>query len=305
MTIAGSTEELLWNVSHQARWETGLTRNYVKEMHTDFTVTAATEHEETTTGNLLRHLAYYGQQVGVLAVQHTKRLEGGYQRKGRQVHVPSGADLELAVEIGPGLWLNLLLQAKALKVSKSSATYSRWSPSQNQKLIDWANAHGRVPGMLLYNDLFPPFVSLAPPQHFPDYACTAFGACPSVSRTQLGAWGTNSHCVGPAMTPVGISMCLDEALMLAAKASPSLLRDFHFQIEHLLHDDEHGLAVDSTGRTLGGLATPNPPDWAARLLAARDAPAPEVLDVDRPDIDDRPVEAAARVSVVMPFFDGR
>lgn len=301
MRIAGSTEELLWNVSYQALLETMLTRQYVLERHSKSLVTPATEHEETTTSNLLRHLGYYGRKVGVVAVQHSRTLEGGLSKKGRQVIVPSGADLEVAIEVSPGLWLDLLLQAKALK---SSRTYSSWSPQQNHKLISWATGHGRVPGMLLYNDLVPPFVGVAPPAIFADYACAAFGACPSVERTQLGVWGSSPYCVGPDRTPAGISLCLDEAAMLAKPASLAVIYDFHFQLEHLLHIAEHGLAIDSGGGTLNDLVQPTRPSWATQLLESRVAQDQETVDVDRVHSADRATQAAARVSAVIPFLGG-
>lgn len=232
MTIAGSTEELLWNVSYQALLETMLTRQHVLERHSNLSVQPATEHEETTTSNLLRHIGYYGQNVGAMAVQHTRTLEGGLTLNGRQVIVPSGADLEVAIEVSPGRWLDMLLQAKALK---PSGTYPSWSPQQNQRLIAWATGHSRVPGMILYNDLTPPFVATALPTAIGDYVCAAFGACPSVNRTQLGKWRSSSWCVGPARTPAGIGLSLDQALMLAKPASPAIIHDSHFQLEHLLH----------------------------------------------------------------------
>lgn len=300
MGMAGSTEELLWNVSYQALLETMLTRQYVLERHSSLLVTPATEHEETTTSNLLRHLGYYGQMVGVLAVQHTRTLEGGLSKNRQQVIVPSGADLEVAIELSPGLWLDLLLQAKALK---SSGTYSSWSPQQNHKLISWATGHGRVPGMLLYNDLAPPFVAVAPPAIFADYACAAFGACPSVDRTQLGVWASSAYCVGPDRTPAGISLCLDQASMLAKPASLASIYDFHFQLEHLLHSAEHALAIDVGGGTLNDLVQPTRPPWATQLLESRVAQGQETVDVDPVPGDDRPTEAAARVSAVIPFLE--
>lgn len=291
MTIAGSTEELLWNVSYQAVLETMLTRRHVVERHSNLSVKPATEHEETTTR----------QNVGVLAVQHTRTLEGGLARNGRQVVVPGGADLEVAIEVRPGRWLDLLLQAKALK---PSGTYPGWSPQQNQKLIAWATGHHRVPGMMLYNDLTPPFVAQAPPAAIGDFACAAFGACPSVNRAQLGMWRSSSFCVGPARTPAGIGLCLDQALMLAKPASPAVIHDCHFQLEHLLHTGEHGLAIDAAGTTLNALVQPTRPAWATRLLESRVAQGRDALDVDRAAGDDQPMEAAARMSAVIPFVGG-
>lgn len=196
----------------------------------------------------------------------------------------------------------MLLQAKTLK---ASGTYSSWSPRQNKKLIAWANADGRVPGMMLYNDLIPPFVATAPPTAGVDFACAAFGACPSVDRAQLGVWHSNAYCVGPDRTPAGIGLCLDQALMLAKPptAAPADIKDFHFQLEHLLHTWEHGDATDADGTTLDSLVT-TMPAWASRLLEARPAQGQDALDVDRAARDDQPMETAAHMSAVIPFVGG-
>lgn len=301
MEIAASTAQLLWNLSYQAVLDTMQTRQFVMERHSSLAVAPAIEHEETTTSNLLRRIGYYGQKVGAYAAQHTRTLEGGLSKNGRQIIVPSGADLELAIEVSPGQWLDLLLQAKAFK---PTGTYSSWSPQQNQKLITWANRHGRTPGMLLYNDHLPPFVTNAPPMTGADYACTAFGGCGSVSRAQLGKWAETKYCFGPDATPAGVSLCLDQALMGNTSPAPNSIRPYHFQLEHLLHVGEHGDAIDAQGKTLRGLARPARPKWATELIESRMAESADAIDVDQEARDDDQrdsEEVAAKASVVIPF----
>lgn len=156
--------------------------------------------------------------------------------------------------------------------------------------------------MLLYNDLVPPFVATAPPVAAADYACAAFGACPSVRRAQAGKWRSSAYCVGPARTPAGISLCLDQALMLAQPASPAIIYDQHFQLEHLLHTGEHARPIDSAGTALDDL-TADIPAWAANLLDARVADGQDVVDDPGDAADDRPLESAAPVSAVIPFVE--
>jgi hypothetical protein len=302
MGISLSMNELLWNVSWRAIGATSNTRGYVLERDSRLRLRPATEHEETTTSNLLRDIGYLGQALGARAVQHSRKLEGGVSWRGQQISVPSGADLELAIEVSPGRWLDLLLQAKALK---PSGTYTSWSPEQNMKLIDWADDHGRVPGMLLYNDYVPPFVANPAFVTSPDYKCAAFGACTQVRRTQIGWWGLNEHCFGPESTPAGISMCLDIDLMLASPVPVSTMRASHFQLEHLLHDSEYSNPLGAGGATLDELLRPTAPAWARQLLDEQIQ-----IDSGRDDGESTAaagspttVEVAARASAVIPFRD--
>lgn len=303
MRPAKSSQELLWNVSALAMHDTRHTREFVFERAANFVVKHSRENEETTTSNLLRNLGFLGQKMGVRAVQHTRPLEGGRMKGNKQTIVPSGADLELAVEVSPGRWLDLLLQAKTLK---PSGTYDGWKPDQNKKLISWAANNGRVPGMLLYNDLVPPFIKTAPPKNVPDYECDAFGACLRGTRTQMGWWGSRyGH--GPMRTPSGISLCLDQAQMKAAAVPVTSMRKSHFQLEHLLHLGEHKNPVDAAGTTLRQLTTVGPPSWAVELLEARVATDLDVnpsADADAADAPIAEVELSARASVVVPFSSG-
>lgn len=302
MRISLSMNELLWNVSWQAIGATSNTRNYVLQRDSKLRLTPATEHEETTTSNLLRNIGYLGQDLGVRAVQHSRQLEGGVSREDRQITVPSGADLELAIEVSPSKWLDLLLQAKALK---PSGTYSSWSPEQNVKLIDWADDHDRVPGMLLYNDYIPPFIDNPALEESPDYGCTAFGACAKVRHTQIGWWGRNEYCFGPEGTPAGISMCLDIGQMLTPPVPVATMRASHFQLEHLLHDNEYDNPLGAEGATLNDLLRPTAPAWARRLMEEQVQVDPVRDDGDAIAAASSPmtVEVAARASAVIPFRD--
>jgi len=315
MRIATSSEELLWNVSSLAMLNTRQAREHVLELDVNLIPRGARQPEETTTSNLLRHLGYLGQNLGVSAIQHTRSLEGGYKTKPKAkakakstVRIPSGADLELSIEISPGRWLNLLLQAKALK---PSGKYSAWKPAQNSNLIKWARGHNLVPGMLLYNDVVPPFVKRTQPQTWADYACRAFGGCSQVGRTQAGLYSdeaTEPWLRGPAQTPGGISLCLDEKQMLSAAVPVLSMRKRHFQLEHLLHISEHHKPIDSRGTTLSHLTSATPSPWALELLRTRDAVEVADSDPDRADDQDRvapdaprTLEAPARASAVIPF----
>ena len=311
MEIATSSEELLWNVSSLAMLNTKQTREHVFELDVNLKRRAARQPEETTTSNLLRQLGHLGQDLGVVAIQHTRSLEGGYKPKPKakpKLRVPSGADLELSIEISPGKWLNLLLQAKALK---PSGKYNAWKPAQNANLIAWAQSHKLVPGMLLYNDVVPPFVKTKQPKERDDYVCVAFGGCAQVWRTQTGLYSHKKdewYFRGPARTPGGISLCLDQAQMLSAAVPVSSMSKWHFQLEHLLHGSEHDNPVDSRGRTLSDLTRSRPSPWALDLLKARDAVNLADSDQDRYDDRDRVapdapriLEAPARASAVIPF----
>lgn len=309
MRIATSSEELLWNVSSLAMLNARQTREHVFELGVDLKPRAARQPEETTTSNLLRQLGHLGQNLNASAIQHTRSLEGGYKAKAKpKVRVPSGADLELSIEISPGKWLNLLLQAKALK---PSGEYSAWKPAQNSNLINWARGHNLVPGMLLYNDVVPPFVKRKQPKTPADYVCVAFGGCTQVGRTQAGLYSNDPNkprLRGPAQTPGGISLFLNTKQMLSPAVPVLSMREWHFQLEHLLHASEHHNPIDSQGTTLSGLTSATSSPWALELLRTRDAVNIADNDQDRDDDQDRVapdaprmLEAPARASAVIPF----
>jgi hypothetical protein len=107
--------------------------------------------EETTTFNLVRRLSAWwnGSSNDFVVALHSKGLEGGTK------NMPaSGADLEMAVEVAPNVWVDLLLQAKRIY---PDSTYKEWKQSQIDKLRHWAFLNNRTPGILLYNAEIPPF----------------------------------------------------------------------------------------------------------------------------------------------------
>lgn len=146
-----------------ARMDTRDTRRDVKERYPDHGMTfirSMLPPEEITTFSFVRRIAFQlwkRDAPGVVAV-HSKALEGGFARK----RPASGADLELAVEVTPGNWVDLLLQAKRLYEPHpgKNGAYEGWKMDQIKKLRRWAARNGdRTPGMLLYNAEIPPFVA--------------------------------------------------------------------------------------------------------------------------------------------------
>ena len=78
--------------------------------------------EEVTTFNLVRRLAGLRRASGGQSIAlHSRPLEGGNRPVGR---APSGADMELAVEVAPGAWADFALQAK--RFNPDSGRYDEW-----------------------------------------------------------------------------------------------------------------------------------------------------------------------------------
>lgn len=136
--------------------------------------------EEVTTFNLVRRLVDRRAHSGGLALAlHSRPLEGGNRRTGRRA---SGADLELAVEVAPHHWVDIVLQAK--RFDPRTGTYRGWSRVQNSNLITWAKAHGRrQAAMLLYNTADPPFTS-------PPGRSALFNGCCSTTICHGWRWPT-------------------------------------------------------------------------------------------------------------------
>jgi hypothetical protein len=109
--------------------------------------------EEVTTFNLVRQLASQRRRRGgnIAVALHNRWLEGRWWR----LFPPSGADLEMAVEVRPGRWVDLAIQAKRIY---PDGRYREWDPPQLAMLQSWASANGgRTPAALLYNAEFGPF----------------------------------------------------------------------------------------------------------------------------------------------------
>jgi hypothetical protein len=155
--------------------------------------------EEVTTFNLVRRLALRRHAAGGWAIAlHSRPLEGGRTRSG---WVASGADLELAVEVAPGRWIDLALQAK--KFNPATGRYDGWSPRQNQLLASWTQANARrAAGMLLYNSSNPPFVR-------PGYAADMFRLCCSDTGCHGWRWPPLWQPSPNGWSPLAISLVLD------------------------------------------------------------------------------------------------
>jgi hypothetical protein len=151
--------DVFWWCSAIARMDTRDSFSLIWERFPDHGQTGTRQGiippEETTTFNLVRRLAYWQDRRGgpYAATLHSKALEGGTKRT-----PASGADLEMAVEVAPNVWVDLLLQAKRMYESGSGeGAYVEWKYGQLQKLRRWAAANDRTPGILLYNAAIPPF----------------------------------------------------------------------------------------------------------------------------------------------------
>jgi hypothetical protein len=154
--------------------------------------------EEATTFNLIRRLAYWQMRRGgaVAAILHSRALEGGLA--GRRP--PSGADIELAVEVAPGSWVDLLLQAKRIFEGPAGrdGVYEGWRVKQIRHLRRWAASNGgRTPGMLLYNAAVPPFG--APPND------VILGAC-GMSPLRCHGWQWPRWMPPDRRSPLGITL---------------------------------------------------------------------------------------------------
>jgi hypothetical protein len=155
---------VFWWASAMARLDTRDTQAMMRERYPAHGKTYIREMfppEEVTTFTLARRLCFKQQQRGgeVAAALHSRALEGGH--KGRRS--PSGADLELAVQVEGGGWVDLLLQAKRIYRHRNDGRgyYKEWKRKQVDNLRQWAWDHGgRTPGILLYNAEIPPFGGL-------------------------------------------------------------------------------------------------------------------------------------------------
>jgi len=230
--------------------------------------------EEVTTFNFARRLAVKHKQrggKGVVAL-HSKALEGGLS--GRRP--PSGADIELAVEVTPGNWIDLLLQAKRIyepRIGKNGA-YEGWKEEQVKTLRRWAADNGnRTPGMLLYNsEIIPPFVLTG-------RNVALGGCCMSPIRCHRYSWPIGG---GPPdrRSPVGITLVilpLYRAKLPPPLAGDSLLADVVNQYASPLECIFCPCRLVRARKSCGGktgrpISTIRPknrtPQWAATLLAA-------------------------------------
>lgn len=152
--------DVFWWCSAMAGMDTRDTRAGIRERYPSAgrtSVRPMLPPEEVTTFNFIRRLVFWQRKRGgqAAATLHSRALEGGL--KGRRA--PSGADLELAVEVTSGRWIDLLLQAKRIyePALGDPGIYAGWKSSQIGDLRRWARKEHRTPGMLLYNAEVSPF----------------------------------------------------------------------------------------------------------------------------------------------------
>jgi hypothetical protein len=189
---------------------------------------------------------------GLSIALHSRSLEGGHAPTGRP---PSGADLELAVEVGPGIWTDFALQAK--KFNPVTGKYDGWDPGQNAQLVRWARVNGRrAAGMLLYNSTDPPF---APPGH----ASPVFNMC--CSDTWCHGWKWPRWARPDGRSPLAISLIVDIAdpkVSSLANPTPKDIADLALPWECLFCTAVQKLA-------LGGALGPRP-EWVERIQGSPD-----------------------------------
>jgi len=200
--------------------------------------------EEVTTFNLVRRLAGLRRAAGGLSIAlHSRPLEGGNTQVGR---VPSGADLELAVEIAPGTWADFALQAK--KYNPAGGKYDGWDPVQNTNLVNWARANNRrAAGMLLYNSTNNPF---APPGH----SSPLFNLC--CSNTWCHGWRWPRWNLPDGRSPLAISIIpniSDPRVLPLKEPTPKDVADYALPWECLFCPTAHGPAL---ANAIGGR-----PEW--------------------------------------------
>ena len=153
--------------------------------------------EEVTTFNLVRRLAGLRRKAGGLSIAlHSRPLEGGNRNVGRD---PSGADIELTVEVAPGAWTDFALQAKKFK--PDSGKYHGWDPDQNAHLVNWARANNRrAAGMVLYNTTDNPFAPHGSPSPLFNLCC---------SPTLCHGWTWPRWGLPDGRSPLAISIIVD------------------------------------------------------------------------------------------------
>lgn len=252
--------------------------------------------EEVTTFNLVRRLAFWHARMGFDYVAlHSRPLEGGNRRTGRQ---PSGADLEMSIEVSPGRWIDLALQAKRLH--PASGTYEGWNTTQINHLRRWANAHGgRTPGMLLYNAALAPF---GPPGTFG----IPMGACCS-GPVRCHGWRWPRWMPPDDRTPAAVTLViLDPEGVAPAAGSPSTLNNpTPGQVMPWMQPLECLFCPSAANSTHPSkiAASTRPPDWAQSLLAT--SPPVDDLGVAETAPADEDLLDLAAFSLVMTHPDSQ
>ncbi len=225
------------------------TRSVPTKQHPTGELVTGVPPEEVTTFNLIRRLVDRRTAAGGRAMAlHSRPLEGGDTSKGRP---PSGADLEIAVEVTRGRWVDFALQAK--KFHPPSGTYRGWNPTQNTHLITWsATNDNRTPGMLLYNIEGPPFA------HLQGLSPLFGGCCQPDKKCHGWKWpGSRGHewSLPDERTPMAVSLVLDQNLMTTlTNPTPTDLQEVAFPLECIFCPKRKLTTRSQT------------PGWAAALL---------------------------------------
>jgi hypothetical protein len=294
--------DVFWWCSAMARMDTRDARNSLRERYPSGGTTSTrsmVSPEETTTFNLVRRLAYWQLRLGggVAATLHSKALEGGLA--GRRP--PSGADLELAVEVASGAWVDLLLQAKRIFEHQPGpdGAYDGWKTTQVEDLRSWA-AHygGRTPGMLLYNAEIPPFGA-------PRHTMTLGGCC--TSPLQCHGWRWPRWTPPDRRSPLGITLVVlpDYGTPLMPQLSgdaptANVVNQYASPLEcifcpnRLVHDE-------SDSRVSAIKLKREIPEWAADLLTAVTEEQTDATQT-RPLPDDAELWHAS-YSLVLPYVE--
>lgn len=256
-----------------ARMDSRDALNYVRERARSSTSSGSTTlqpalpPEEVQTFNLVRRLASSHARRGgrFAAALHTKGLEGGNRRLGIP---PSGADLELALQLPSGDWLDLILQAKR---QFSNGQYMQWESWQVTALRAWARSRGRSPGILLYNAPISPF---GPPQTW-----VTMGAC---CRTHLRCSGRRWPTWLPPdnRSPLAITICMLEDEDIAC-----LLRDR----PDVNYVNRHAMLFECLlcpSRPPSVLSSRHTPQWAAALLESASALESSLVTDEQANVDE-------------------
>lgn len=288
--------DVFWWCSAMARMDTRDSRAVLRER---FPVdggtsvrTAVIPPEETTTFNLVRRLAWWQKRKDGdwSAVLHSRALEG----RGRGQRPVSGADLELAVEVFPFVWVDLVLQAKRIY---NDGKYRGWKESQVQQLRSWAAANNRTPGMLLYNAEVAPFGG-------PQTKVTLGACCQSSTRCHGRRWPDWDQPNDRSPLAITLVILPDHGMELPKQLrgnclSASAVNSYACPLECIFCPARvRGLArLTATGDPLSAASLipsrDNIPDWAAELLYPQSRESRQSVDVSD--------SLGANYSLVLPF----
>lgn len=278
-----------WWTSAMARMDTRDSLAGIRELGVGGRFRRVAPPEEVTTFNLVRRLAHWhARRGGTVVALHSRPLEGG--RVG--IRAPSGADLQMAVEVAPGQWLDLMLQAKRL--DPTTGRYLEWNSTQLHNLRLWAASHGgRTPGVLLYNSPTPPFGP-------PGTVTTQGACCSSPIRCHGWHWPTwslpdNRSPLAVTLVPLPAGSASLPSGHLASATAPSAdaVNQAAMPLE-CVFCPSGPLVVERRGAT---------PGWALPLLEKATEADPEY----RQSVDDEPADvedpSAPTFSIGLDYVD--